>query len=47
MSKQIIIVDVCMDFEPHFKLRLYHGQMTDFNMIFHVVASNYEYWLKL
>ena len=40
--------DVCMDFEPHFKVHnlvsvhpksIILGQMTNLNMIFHVVAS--------
>ena len=42
------IRDVCMDFEPHFKVHnlvsvhpksMILGQMTNLNMIFHVVAS--------
>ena len=42
--------DVCMDFEPYFKVHsivsvrpksIILGQMTNLNMIFHVVASVY------
>ena len=42
------IIDVCMDFEPYFKVHnlvsVHHksiilGQMTNLNIIFHVVAS--------
>ena len=45
------IRDVCMDFEPYFKVHnlasvhpksLIHGQMTNINMIFHVVVSVYR-----
>ena len=46
------IRDVCMDFEPNFKVHnfvsVYHkiiklGQMTNLNMIFHVVVSVYRF----
>ena len=45
------IKDVCMDFEPYFKVHnlvsvhpksIILGQMTNFNMIFHVVVSIYR-----
>ena len=45
------IRDVCMDFEPYFKVhtlvsvypkRIVLGQMTNLNMIFHVVVSVYR-----
>ena len=46
-----IIRDVCMDFEPYFKVHnlvsvhpkgIILGQMTNLNMIFHVVVSVYR-----
>ena len=46
------IRDVCMDFEPNFKVPYFVsvypksiklGQMTNFNMIFHVVVSVYRF----
>ena len=45
------IRDVCMDFEPYFKVHnlvnvhpknIKLGQMTNLNMIFHVVVSDYR-----
>ena len=45
------IRDVCMDFQPNFKLHIFIsiypksiklGQMTSLNMIFHVVVSVYR-----
>ena len=45
------IIDVCMDFEPYFKVHnlvsvhpksIILGQMTNLNMIFHVVVSVYQ-----
>ena len=49
----LIIRDVCMDLEPYFKVHnlasvhsksiiLGHDQMTNLNMIFHVVLSVYR-----
>ena len=49
------IRDVCMDFEPNFKVRnlisiypknIKLGQMTNLNMIFHVVVSVYRLVVK-
>ena len=46
------IRDVCMDFEPNFKVHNFVsaypksiklGQMTNLNMIFHVVVSVYRF----
>ena len=45
------IRDICMDFEPYFKIHnlisvhpesIILGQMTNLNMIFHVVVSGYR-----
>ena len=45
------IRDVCMDFQPYFKVHnlvsvhpksIKLGQMTNLNMIFHVVVSDYR-----
>ena len=45
------IRDICMDFEPYFKVhnlvsvhpkRMILGQMTNLNMIFHVIVSVYR-----
>ena len=44
------IANVCMDFEPYFKVHnsvhpksIILGQMTNLNMIFHVVVSVYRF----
>ena len=48
----LTITDVCMDFEPYFKVHnlvsvhpksIILGQMTNLNMIFHVVVSVYRF----
>ena len=48
----LTITDVCMDFEPYFKVHslvsvhpkgIILGQMTNLNMIFHVMVSVYGF----
>ena len=50
-GRRLKISDVCMDFEPYFKVHnlvsvrpesIIPGQMTNLNMIFHVVVSVYR-----
>ena len=50
------IRNVCMDFEPYFKFhslvsvytkRIILGLMTNLNMIFHVVVSVYQLFVKI
>ena len=50
-GRSLKIRDVCMDFEPYFKVHnlvsvhpknMILGQMTNINMIFHVVMSVYR-----
>ena len=50
-GRSLKIRDVCMDLEPYFKVHnlvsvhpksIILGQMTNLNMIFHVVVSDYR-----
>ena len=44
-GRYLKISDVCMDFEPHFKVHnlvSVHPKNTNLNMIFHVVVSVYQ-----
>ena len=51
-GRRVKIRDVCMDFEPYFNVHnlvsvqpenIILGQMTNLNMIFHVVVSVYQF----